>query len=209
MKKAITICFSALIVLGTLSGCKTVCGPCGSEPLCFEKQFKEIAPEAIDESIFKLVGKDYTVITAGKIPHHNAMTASYGGVGILFEKPVTWCFLQAGRFTLEGIRREKTYTFSYFPEQYRDDVIFFGTRSGRDTNKMKESKLTPVATPSGETAYAEAKLVIECRVIEETSVKPDDFLVKANRDFVEDGYQKSGDYHKIVFGEITRVWKKR
>ena len=32
----------------------------------FDQLFKEIPPEEIDDNVFTLVGKDFTVITAGK-----------------------------------------------------------------------------------------------------------------------------------------------
>ncbi|MDR0361120.1 MAG: flavin reductase, partial [Planctomycetota bacterium] len=146
---------------------------------------------------------------AGVAPKHNSMAASWGGFGVLFNKPATWCFLRANRFTLEKIREAKTFTFSYFPSDHKDDVLFFGSKTGRDTDKMAESKLTPIATPNGLTAYAEARLVVECRLVEITGVKPDDFESAEGREFVKDGYADAGDYHKLVFGEITRVWRKK
>ena len=175
----------------------------------FEDMFRAIAPQEIADNVFKLVGEDYTVITSGQVPTQNSMTASFGGMGILFEKPATWCFLRANRYTLEKIRENQTYTMSYFPEDYKEQVIFFGTKSGRASDKMRETKLTAVATPSGLPTYAEARLVLECRLIEVTTVGPDDFLTQEGRAFVEDGYRDAKDYHKLVFGEITKVWVKK
>lgn len=175
----------------------------------FDELFRSIPPEEITENFFKLVGKDYTVITAGKEPLHNSMTASYGGIGILFEEPVTWCFLRANRYTLEVMKKENTYTMSYFPEQYKNDVLFFGSKSGRDSDKMKETKLTAVKTPNGDITYKEAKLVIECKLAEITTVNPDDFYTQKGRDFVTGAYDEAKDYHKLVFGNITNVWVKK
>lgn len=175
----------------------------------FTDAFVAISPRDISESVFKLVGGDYSVITAGKIPQHNSMTASFGGFGILFGKPTTWNFLRSNRFTLEKIEQDNLFTMSYFPEKYQNEVLFFGSRSGRNSDKMRESRLTPVSTPSGAPAYMEAKLIIECRLTAINTVNPDDYLTEEGREFVEEGFADTGAYHKLVFAEIVTVWKRR
>jgi len=72
----------------------------------FDQLFKQISPEEIGDNVFTLVGKNL-VITAGKEDHYNSMTASLGGLGILFRKPTTWCILRADRYTLEIIQKEQ------------------------------------------------------------------------------------------------------
>src|SRR5690606_26018691 len=155
--------------------------------------------------VFKLVGKDYSVITAGSDSLYNSMTASWGGWGQLFEVPVTWCFLNASRYTLEFIKKEQSYTMTYFPDQFKDQVIAFGSKSGRNSDKMKETTLTYVKTPSGNITYKEAKLIIECKLVEITETNPKDFYSEKGKEFVEKG-KKDGngkEYHKLVFGDIT------
>jgi len=175
----------------------------------FNELFKPVSPEDLTDNVFKLVGKDYTVITAGKADHYNSMTASFGGWGQLFSKPTTWCFLRANRYTLEVIRKENTYTMSYFEDEYKEQVLFFGSKSGKDTDKMKESALTMVQTPSGDVSYKEASLIIECKLTEVTTVSPNDFYTQEGKDFVTGAYEEAKDYHKLVFGEITNVWVKK
>jgi len=172
----------------------------------FDELFKKIEPTEINENVFKLVGQDFTVITAGDELHYNSMTASYGGWGQLFDNPVTWCFLRANRYTLEVMKECHTYTMSYFDDEYKEQVLFFGSKTGKDTDKMKETTLTMVQTPSGNTSYKEARLIIECELMEITSVKPDDFYSQKGKDFVIEGYNDAKDYHKLVFGNITNVW---
>lgn len=174
----------------------------------FDELFTGISPEEITDNIFKLVGKDFTVITAGKESHFNSMTASWGGVGILFNKPVVWSMLRANRYTLEIIKKEQTYTLSFFPDEYKEQVLFFGSKSGRNTDKMKETTLTPIQTPNGNMTYKEARLVLECKIIELTTVSPDDYYTQEAKDFIIGGYNEAKEYHKLVFGDITNVWIK-
>ncbi|MDR0973606.1 MAG: flavin reductase [Prevotellaceae bacterium] len=175
----------------------------------FDELFCSITENEIPESLFKLIGQDYTVITSGSATDFNSMTASWGGWGIMFNKPVTWCMLRANRFTLEKMREQKTYTMCYFDDNFKDQVMLFGTKSGRDSDKMKEMTLTPVSTVHGVPAYKEAKLIIECRLTEVTTVSPDDFEDASSKQFVVDGYNEAKAYHKLVFGEVTGIWRRR
>jgi flavin reductase (DIM6/NTAB) family NADH-FMN oxidoreductase RutF len=74
---------------------------------------------------------------------------------------------------------------------------------------MKETTLIPVQTPDGNMTYKEARLVMECKIIELTTVSPDDYYTQEAKDFVIEGYNDAKDYHKLVFGEITHVWIKK
>lgn len=172
-----------------------------------EWDYVMVSPEEFDENIFNLVGKDWTVITAGEEP--NSMVASWGGVGIMFNKPVTWCFLRANRYTLEKIKETGFYTMSYFPEQYKGDIMPFGTKSGRNTDKMAQTKLTPVLTPAGAPAYKEAKIIIECKLIAAPTVSKDEFYTQEGKDFLQGGYDEAKDWHKLVYGEITKIYIKK
>ena len=170
----------------------------------FDHAYEAVSPEEFDENIFKLVGKDFTVITAGDKP--NSMVASWGGVGIMFNKPVTWNFLRANRYTLEKMRETGTFTMCWFPDQYKGDIMQFGTKSGRNTDKMAQTKLTPMATPDGYPAYAEAKIIIECKLIADSTVSKDEFYTDEAKTFLQEGYDDAKDWHKLVYGEITKIY---
>ena len=172
----------------------------------FNYQYKSVSADDFDENIFNLVSKDWTVITAGEQP--NSMVASWGGVGIMFNKPVTWCFLRANRYTLEKIKETGIYTMCYFPEQHKGDIMAFGTKSGRNTDKMAQTKLTPMTTPEGAPAYKEAKIIIECKLIAAPTVSKDEFYTEEGKEFLQGGYDEAKDWHKLVYGEITNIYIK-
>jgi flavin reductase (DIM6/NTAB) family NADH-FMN oxidoreductase RutF len=175
----------------------------------FDQLFKEIPPEEIADNVFTLVGKDFTVITAGKEDHYNSMTGSGGGLGMLFMRPTTWCILRADRYTLEIIQKEQTYTMSYFPDEYREQILFLGSKSGRDSEKMKEVELISIQTPSGDISFKEARLIIECKLTALTTASPDDFYTQETKDYINEAYKEANVFRKLVFGEITHVWVKK
>ncbi len=175
----------------------------------FDQLFNQISPEEICDNVFVLVGKVFPVITAGKEDHYNSMTGSGGGLGLLFRKPTAWCLLRADRYTLELILKEQTYTMSYFPDEYKKQVLFLGSKSGRDSEKMKEVELTSVQTPSGDMSFKEARLILECKLTEITTPNPHDFYSQEAKEYINEAYKKESDYRKYVFGEITHVWVKK
>jgi flavin reductase (DIM6/NTAB) family NADH-FMN oxidoreductase RutF len=173
----------------------------------FTDLFRPIAPKEIPESVFTLVGEDFNVLTAGNPSHFNSMITSWGGWGILFNNPATFLMLRSNRYTLELMRKEQRYTMAFFDSQYKDDIMPFGASSGRDSDaKMKNTKLSAAETPAGNMVFKEAKLVLECKLIQVTTVSPDDFPIEANRQFITGAFTETKDYHKTVFGEITNVW---
>ena len=175
----------------------------------FDQIFKQISPEEISDNVFMLAGKDFFVITAGKQDHYNSMIGSGGGLGMLFKKPATWCLLRSDRYTLEIIQKEQTYTMSYFPEECKEQILFLGSKSGRDSEKMKEVELTSVQTPSGDMSFKEARLIIECKLTQLTTPHPNDFYTQEAKDYINEAYKNAKDYRKYVFGEITHVWVKK
>jgi flavin reductase (DIM6/NTAB) family NADH-FMN oxidoreductase RutF len=177
--------------------------------MSFDQLFKLISPEEVGDNVFTLVGEVFPVITAGKEDHFNSMTASGGGLGMLFKKPTTWCILRADRYTLEMIQKEQTYTMSYFPEEFKEQVLFFGSKSGRDSEKMNEVELTSIQTPSGNMTYKEARLIFECKLTQITTPDPNDFYTQEAKDYIDTAYKEANDYRKYVFGEITHVWIKK
>ena len=61
--------------------------------------FKTITPNDITDNAFKLIGKDWALVTAGSKDSFNTMTVSWGSVGIMWNKPVAFTFIRPQRYT--------------------------------------------------------------------------------------------------------------
>ena len=48
---------------------------------------KPIDPKAIDQNVFSLIGEKWMLITAGTAERCNTMTASWGGLGVIWGAP--------------------------------------------------------------------------------------------------------------------------
>ena len=163
------------------------------------RKFREIAYEDIRENVFKLIGKDWMLVTAGSVDRCNMMTASWGGAGILWHRPVAFIFIRPQRYTDIFVKENDHVSLGFFEETYRDVLNLCGTRSGRDIDKVKETGLTPRTDGDG-VWFDESKLVLMCRKLYADTLKDEDFL---DRKLISENYG-ARDFHNLYIAEITR-----
>ena len=53
-----------------------------------------IEPEKLHGDVFTMIGKEWMLVTAEKDGRVNTMTASWGGMGILWNKKVAYIFIR-------------------------------------------------------------------------------------------------------------------
>jgi len=165
--------------------------------------YKRIAPDKIPGNIVKMLSEDWMLITGGNDEKFNPMTASWGGLGYLYNKPVTFCFINPARYTYDIMDKGDTYTLTFYTETYREALNYCGHHSGKDKDKVKEAGLTPITTPSGSKAFSEAWMIIECRKMVSQTINIDGISDPELRK------QWAGKaMHKMFIGEILNVWVK-
>ncbi|MDR1739650.1 MAG: flavin reductase [Bacteroidales bacterium] len=168
------------------------------------KTFKRISPKEIQDNPVKMIDDDWMLISAGNKDSFNMMTASWGTIGNLWNKPVAVIFVRPQRYTYEFTENGDYFTLTVFEEKYRDILQLCGTTSGRDTDKVKVTGLKPVFTDLGNVYYEQARLVIECRKIYADLLKEDAFFDKT----ITEKTYPTKDFHKVYVGEILNVWVK-
>lgn len=165
--------------------------------------FRKISPEQLEGNFIQKISKEWMLITAGNKDKFNMMTASWGGIGVLYNKPVAICFINPARYTYQIIENSDTFTLSFYPGQYRKALEYCGTKSGRDEDKVKGSGLTPVELGTGAMAFGEAAVIIECRKLVSQSISLD-----AINNVEERNKRATSAMHKMYIGEIVNVWVK-
>ena len=166
--------------------------------------FTRIDPKELDQNVFSLIGEQWMLITAGTRERCNTMTASWGGLGVLWGRPVATVYIRPQRYTLEFVEREEKFTLAFFGEEYRKALALCGSKSGRDIDKVKECGFT-VEMADGAPYFAQADLVLVCRKAYWQDMDPTHFL-----DGEIDGkWYPEKDYHRIFIGEIETVLKKK
>ncbi|MBN1356981.1 flavin reductase [bacterium] len=168
------------------------------------KNFITVNPAQLDFNPFQGIGMQWMLITAGKLSRFNTMTASWGGMGVLWNQNVCFAFIRPQRFTFEFAESSPGFTLCFFEERYRDALAFCGSHSGRDVDKAAETGLTPVEGPDGFVYFNEAELVFLCRKKYIHDIDPAHFLDPA----IHEAYPIQ-DYHRMYIGEIIRCLKRK
>lgn len=158
------------------------------------------------DDVFRLVGKDWMLLTAeGRDgegdPKANPMTASWGGMGFLWNKPVVFLFIRPQRYTYRLVEEAPRLSVSFFTEEYREALRICGRLSGRDTDKFAAAGLTCTYT-DGVPHPKEARLVLLCRKLYADDLKAAAFLDPA----LLSNY-KDNDFHRMYVCEIESAYR--
>ena len=159
--------------------------------------FREIKPEDLNESAFKLIGHDWMLITAEKENKINTMTASWGNFGIMWGKNVV---LRPQRFTKEFIDASSTFSLTFFDKSYKKDLSYLGAVSGRNEDKLSKTNLTVTyidTTP----AFEESKLTIICKKLYAQELDPQCFIEKN----IDKQFYPEKDYHTLYIAEVEKI----
>jgi flavin reductase (DIM6/NTAB) family NADH-FMN oxidoreductase RutF len=167
------------------------------------KTFTKIDPASLNKNFIKTIGDEWMLIAAGTQLKFNTMTASWGTMGVLWNKPIAICFIRPVRYTYSFVNESEFFTLSFFTENERSILSFCGSRSGRNVDKISETGLIPLLTANRAIGFMQSRLCIECRKIYADDLNPDKFLVPE----IETNYPKK-DYHRFYIGEIINVYIK-
>ena len=127
----------------------------------------------------------------------NLMTAAWTGT-ICSEPPMVYVSIRKERYSHHMIKETGEYVIHLTTEKLAEATEFCGVRSGRDMDKFKEMKLTPV---KGELQYApmvaESPVSIECKVTEVMELGSHDmFIAEVTAVYVDEQYMDAkGTFH--------------
>jgi len=162
--------------------------------------FKVVSIDSLEINPFTKIGKQWMLVTSGNIGNWNTMTASWGGLGVIWHRNVSYVFVRYSRFTYEFMENNSNFTLSFFSEKYRDALSYCGSHSGRDVNKAAETALDPFPSSENTVSFKQAELILLCKKLYAGGINPEDFIDPS----VHDNY-KTKDYHKMYIGEIEKV----
>lgn len=173
-------------------------------------EFKKIMPAELNDNMFSAIGDEWMLVTSADCcgsltcgEDYNTMTASWGGIGILWGKPVAFVFIRPQRHTFNFTERNTRLTLSFFGEEYKKTLAYCGKFSGRDVDKAKECALTPVSDKDGDGRavwFDEARLVLKLKKLYADFISPE----KMTDPYPMYTYA-AGDYHKMYICEIEEV----
>ncbi len=165
--------------------------------------YRECSPREFGESAFRVIGEDWLLVGAGAPEKPNAMTASWGGFGVLLGKPVVTLYLRPERYTHALIDESGRFSVTVLPEAYRAVYRTCGSLSGREHDKIKETGLTPL-WEDGVPYFEEGRAAAICRVLYRAPLLYEGFPEpEAAAEIL-----KKGSLHTLFIGEILRFYEK-
>ncbi len=162
---------------------------------------KNVDSMAIAEKAMKQIKKGafLTVKTADQL---NTMTIGWATIGYSWQKPIFMVVVRDSRHTFGIIEKASDFTVSVPSVDMKKELMFCGTKSGRDVDKFKACNLTlseghDVISPIIDTLG----LHFECKIVLKAPMNPD---------YLIDAYEKlypEKDYHTLYFGEILACYE--
>ena len=166
---------------------------------------RKIDVSAIHDNPFTLINDQWALITAGDGEKCNTMTASWAGVGILWNKPVATIYIRPQRYTYQFTEQSEYFTLTFFASgERREALALCGSKSGRDMDKFAAAGLTVARADCGAPYVAEGQLVLVCRKLYAQDLKGECFV---DESIIGKNYP-TRDFHRMYVGEIIEAMER-
>lgn len=166
--------------------------------------YREITPQELNVNACKLIGDDWMLVTAGTQDKVNTMTASWGGLGVMWNKPVAFVVLRPQRYTKEFVDAQESFSLTFYGADQKKTLAYLGRVSGRDEDKIEEAGLT-LQFDQGIPYFEEAEIVMEVKKLYADVYKPECFIEKS----LDEKNYPDKDYHTMYICEIQKVMVKQ
>lgn len=166
-------------------------------------QYKEIKPEELSGNPFQLIGKDWMLVTAKREDQINTMTASWGGMGVMWNKNVAVTVLRPQRYTKEFIDASDRFSLSFYDDSYKKDMTYVGRVSGREEpDKISKTSLT-LAQIDGVPYFEEANMIFICKKLFVQEMDANGFVEGCEE--INTANYPNKDYHFMYVAEIEKI----
>lgn len=163
----------------------------------------ELKPEETEFNVFNKIGKDWMLITASDGTVTNTMTASWGGMGVMFNKNVVYIVIRPQRYTKEFIDKNNSFSINFLDGKFKEQLAYLGSVSGRNEDKIAKAGLN-AEHENGVPFFKEADMVFFCKSLFAQEMKQENFL---DLEAIEKWYPDK-DFHTLYIAEIEHVFQK-
>ncbi len=144
-------------------------------------------------------GAFLTVQSGGQL---NTMTIGWATIGYCWRKPVFMVAVRDSRHTYQLLEAAADFTVSVPSRHMKEEIMFCGTRSGKDIDKFKALQLGTVKGARVTSPVIDITGIhLECAIVCKTPMSP--ALVSPE---LEPLYPEK-DYHTLYFGEILACYE--
>lgn len=126
----------------------------------------------------------------------NGLTIGWASLGILWSKPTMTVYVHKTRYSKHIFDNSDYFSVDYIDS--KELLKYFGTVSGKDEDKIKNSNLT-VEYLEKTPYFKESKLVVICKKMGQSDFDPNSVDEKVREWYKQDGV------HTQYYGEIIKV----
>ena len=132
----------------------------------------------------------------------NTMTIGWATIGFCWHKPIFMIAVRDSRHTFGIIEKAADFTVSIPYTDMQDQIMFCGTKSGRDVDKYQACNLTLTDSRSITSPIINTPgLHFECRIVLKAPMNPEYLITEYEKIYPDK------DYHTLYFGEITACYE--
>lgn len=164
--------------------------------------FKKVDVKTLDMKPFEKIGSEWMLISAEKDGKANTMTASWGGIGVLWGKNVATVYIRPQRHTKEFVDAGDTFTISFFGGEHMKELGYLGKVSGKDVPDKIEQSGLHLTEVDGQPGFEEATQVLVCRKLYHDEIKTENFYEPEE----DERWYPEKDYHTMYIAEIRECW---
>lgn len=157
--------------------------------------------------------KNAVLITTKADGKVNSMTIGWGKLGIEWKTPIFITYVREGRFTREQLDKNPEFTVNIPYGAFDPKILSYcGSKSGRNTNKIKDLDLTLESPVSiSVPGIKEFPLTLECRVVYKQLQDRNQILPEHLKNFYPQDKDSSfptvnKDLHIAYYGEILSAY---
>ena len=154
-----------------------------------------------DEVMARITKGAFLTVRAGdKV---NTMTIGWATIGYMWKREVFMVAVRDSRYTFQLMEKADNFTVTIPADKtYKDEVMFCGTKSGRDYDKFEHCNLRQKQAIHVDSPVIDIPGIhYECKIIYKSDM--DNTLL----DSAVEGLYPKKDYHTLYFGEILACYE--
>jgi flavin reductase (DIM6/NTAB) family NADH-FMN oxidoreductase RutF len=126
------------------------------------------------------------------------MTASWGGLGVLWNTPVATVYIRPQRYTYSLAENNDDLSLCFTDERFRKALGYCGTKSGRNEDKIKACGLATEEI-DGIPVISDSRVIMLCKKLYADDLKEASFIDKEHLSHYD------GDFHRFYILEIKKI----
>ncbi len=156
--------------------------------------------ECLDEAVKAFGEKRVLLVSRGRQGLPNPMALGWGSLGLIWRRPVFTMLLHPDRYSHALVMESGEFTVNILPAGMEKTVLYCGSVSGRDVNKLETQGLNTFSSSRIQTpGIREGVIHFECRVIYTSDLNRSEF----DPPVLNEIYGEKKALHRLFFGEIV------